>query len=515
MLRFSDTEVDSLRFPFANDYLKYQLPSLEKALEPIIPRIDELEQFIQIAKAKCHFPSEHSLTLDESAAIFLYTMEWDDNSFYYMIKRDLCSTDRSISQSWFLYLKLFDTAVQKLPHRRMNVWRGINQDTCKKLKKGDEFIWWSITSCSSSDSFIKDCLKQNSTLCSIEAVNGKDISIYSNFPNQNEVILCPVTRMQVVKIVQDQTSSSLLHLRESNRQMSSSSTNNGIINNISSRWYNNRILALVPHLIVLIIVLLLSIIARKVLTTFESSYIATVLSASSYQAMQVTYPSKSEFGHTTIIDKSSTFHIHIDTFGNKYEGEWKDGKKHGKGKMVFANGHSYTGDWINDMATGEGISIWTNGDRYEGQMKDGQRHGKGSYHFANGDKYTGDWIADKKEGHGITNLAVGRYEGQFKDDKMHGKGSFYFTNGDTYVGDWIDGKEEGQGIFNWVDGDKYEGEFKAGKLHGQGSYYFGNGNKFIGYWVDGERMTDHGAFIWANNAQLSEESKDSKKHEPS
>jgi len=36
-------------------------------------RIDQLNRFIRISKAKCHFPSEHNLTLDESAAIFMYT----------------------------------------------------------------------------------------------------------------------------------------------------------------------------------------------------------------------------------------------------------------------------------------------------------------------------------------------------------------------------------------------------------------------------------------------------------
>ena len=50
---------------------------------------------------------------------------------------------------------------------------------------------------------------------------------------------------------------------------------------------------------------------------------------------------------------------------NNYEGEMKDGKKHGKGKMDFAIGVKYTGDWLNDAITGEGICSFVNGDHYE------------------------------------------------------------------------------------------------------------------------------------------------------
>jgi hypothetical protein len=46
-------------------------------------------------------------------------------------------------------------------------------------------------------------------------------------------------------------------------------------------------------------------------------------------------------------------------------GQWKDDKKHGKGKIDFASGDTYTGDWIDGDRTGQGIYIFANGDRYE------------------------------------------------------------------------------------------------------------------------------------------------------
>lgn len=497
MRRFTDMEYDSLHFPSADEYLRYKLPTLEQAVASIIPRNNHLNQLIEIAKAKCHFPSKHNLTLDESAAIYLYTMEWNDTSLYDVIEKDLCSTDRSTSQSWFLYLKLFNTAVKKLPDCRMNVWRGINEDLCKKLKKDDQFIWRCFTSCSSDDGFIQECLDINFTLCMIETIHAKDISIYSSCPNQHEIILCPDTRLQVLSYVKTPISSSKLHLRENIHHKSSSSSsivknnNNETVKMVLLTWYNHRILSLLPHLILLIMAFLIAIFSSKIRITLETSDINTILTSTVYQPLQMIFPSKNK------LSQSSNIQIHIDTMGNKYEGELIDGKKHGKGKMEFANGHTYTGEWVDDMATGEGVFVWNNGDQYKGQLKYGQRHGKGSYYFVNGDTYIGDWIEDKKDGYGTASLGLGKYEGEFKNDKMHGKGAFYFTNGDTYLGSWIDDKQEGEGIFSWANGDKYEGDFKAGKLHGKGSYFFGNGNKFTGDWIDGERQSDHGAFTWA------------------
>ena len=34
--------------------------------------------------------------------------------------------------------------------------------------------------------------------------------------------------------------------------------------------------------------------------------------------------------------------------GDKYVGEWKDGKKHGEGTYTTANGHKYVGEFKDD-----------------------------------------------------------------------------------------------------------------------------------------------------------------------
>ncbi|CAF1178284.1 unnamed protein product [Adineta steineri] len=214
MHRFTDIESTSKKLPPFYGYLTHQLVSLSKALEPISSTIDQLDRFSKIAKNECHFPSEHGLTRDESAAIYLYTMELGENSLYQVINRALLAEDRSSLKPWFAYLKLFDAAVQKLPSVRMNLWRGVPIDITSSFKKGDEFTWWAINSCSTSDNIIKDLLGPNSTLFMIEAKNGKDISNYANCPNENEVILFPGTRFRVVSDPLDQSPMHLIHLQE-------------------------------------------------------------------------------------------------------------------------------------------------------------------------------------------------------------------------------------------------------------------------------------------------------------
>ncbi|CAF1066575.1 unnamed protein product [Rotaria sp. Silwood1] len=505
IFRFIDNDYNPRLFPPVNDYLTYELLTLEQCLKPIAARIDRLNEIIQIAQDKCHHPCQHGLTHDESAAIFLYTMEWDDNTLYQVINRDLRSEEQSISKSWLPYLKLFYTALNKLPNVQMNVWRSIQEDMIKELDNDNEFIWWNITSCSSSIDVIKDFIEINSRLLVIETTAGKDISNYSNFPDQHEIIICSGTRLRFVKYVQDAASSvDIPYLQEltdeSERKTSLRVRMNDLINISSSKWYQKWSLFLLIHFIVLILALFLFTPSAKPLTTFILSNGPTSFSS----AMQHMFSLIDSLSQAMITDNPSVIHIHVDEIGNRYEGEWKDGKKHGKGKMDYANGYKYIGDWVGDVATGEGIFMWTNDDQYEGQYQNGQRHGKGSYTYANGDKYTGGWFEDKKSGQGIfiwgsTSAWVNnKYEGEFHNDQMHGYGTYSFANGDTYIGGWVNNQQEGHGIFNFSNGDRFEGGFKAGKMHGEGSYYFQNGNKFKGEWNDGEKVADHGAITWAS-----------------
>ena len=43
--------------------------------------------------------------------------------------------------------------------------------------------------------------------------------------------------------------------------------------------------------------------------------------------------------------------------GDRHEGEWQDGKQHGAGTAVAADGSSFYGTWQNGKRHGEGVSF--------------------------------------------------------------------------------------------------------------------------------------------------------------
>ena len=97
-------------------YEREPLVSLEDACQPLYSLIDDLPQNIWISKQNCRNP-EDNLTQDESASIHLYTMEWTDSqqSLYAKLNRTLRGVNRQELKPWFRYLKLFLTALFKLP----------------------------------------------------------------------------------------------------------------------------------------------------------------------------------------------------------------------------------------------------------------------------------------------------------------------------------------------------------------------------------------------------------------
>ena len=41
-----------------------------------------------------------------------------------------------------------------------------------------------------------------------------------------------------------------------------------------------------------------------------------------------------------------------------FQGEWKNGKRHGHGHFDFANGDKFTGEWLNDKRTKNGQYVY-------------------------------------------------------------------------------------------------------------------------------------------------------------
>ena len=55
-----------------------------------------------------------------------------------------------------------------------------------------------------------------------------------------------------------------------------------------------------------------------------------------------------------------------------YEGEWRDDKRHGVGRHVYASGGTYEGEWADDQRHGRGIFRFADGNTYEGEFEGGK-----------------------------------------------------------------------------------------------------------------------------------------------
>ena len=181
-----------------------------------------------------------------------------------------------------------------------------------------------------------------------------------------------------------------------------------------------------------------------------------------------------------------------------YEGEIKNGKPHGNGKMYYKSDNennrvSYEGEWENGVISGTGTMIWKNGGKYIGGWINGKKSGSATYTLPNKTVMEGTFQEGKANGPITLNLPNGdKYIGFAKNDSlMRGNGTYVYEDGRKYVGDFVWDAEEawgsfsGYGVLYFADGKaRYEGEFYEGKQHGKGTIYYSQG-KVIGNWVSG------------------------------
>ena len=132
----------------------------------------------------------------------------------------------------------------------------------------------------------------------------------------------------------------------------------------------------------------------------------------------------------------------------------------------YPNG-TYKGYILNDKREKNGVMIFDNGAKYEGQWRNDKKNGKGiftSSHYYNcenyvGMKYEGEFKDDKFDGYGITMYTNGdkyeggeRFEGKFKGNKYNGYGKYYYLNGDWLEGIFKNDRPSGKCLLHKADG---------------------------------------------------------------
>lgn len=196
-----------------------------------------------------------------------------------------------------------------------------------------------------------------------------------------------------------------------------------------------------------------------------------------------------------------------------YEGEYKDYKREGKGKMTYTDGNTYEGNFIDGLKHGIGKMTYENGDIYEGNWVNDTRRNNGIMKYANGNIYEGTWLNDKRNGKGIMTHNGDTYDGDWLNNKRHGKGSIIFKDGTAYVGDWLDSTYHGIGKMIYINGDVYEGTWVDNQREGKGKMIYANGDIYEGNWLNNKRH-GYGIIIingieypgtWINDIQQKED----------
>ena len=212
--RFIDRSITELQQANKNPIEGYKeevVLSLEEAVEKLIPLISNISQYVDDAKNKCNKTSS-TLTLNESAAIYLYTMS---TCFFRLLNETLRAENRSALKPWFPFLKIFINALEKLPSSKLTVWRAVALAIDHFPFDNNMITWWGVNSTSTNINTIQSLPTEKSTLFTIEALNGKDITEYSAFPDEQEVILIPGTRLRIITSASNIIgNSSNVHLEE-------------------------------------------------------------------------------------------------------------------------------------------------------------------------------------------------------------------------------------------------------------------------------------------------------------
>lgn len=199
-------------------YFKSPLTSIRIAVDPLTRMFPGIEDAAESAKRK--YPIlDRKLTADEEAAIALYTLEMHPKNLYAVLNTYLRTNNAVDAQPLFLYMKLLMTALGKLPSYQGSVWRGVHGDVAHKYKAGTTIRWWAFNSCTKAASITQRFVKQEAknekfTMFMIECLSGKDISAFSEFEDEKEILLLPGTRLEVIDPKFDAFGMRIVHLKE-------------------------------------------------------------------------------------------------------------------------------------------------------------------------------------------------------------------------------------------------------------------------------------------------------------
>ncbi len=126
-----------------DSYQDQSITSVHMATQKLIGLIPNISADLSIAKGQGRKVPMDNMSEDESAAIYLYTMNGisTNQSLYEGLNSALRAKNQDFIGPYVPYLKLLTTALSKLDSIPQVVYRGINADLSEKYPIGKTFVW--------------------------------------------------------------------------------------------------------------------------------------------------------------------------------------------------------------------------------------------------------------------------------------------------------------------------------------------------------------------------------------
>ena len=196
------------------------LVSLEEAAKPLEHLISDVYQMVSRAKCQSKNPNG-GLTVDESASIRLYILEWSHGeSLYKILNNNIRSEELNALKPWLLYLRLILTALRKLPRYQGILYRSTRANLSDQYVTGLTHTWKIFTSTTVSMNTAGEYLNATMgtsglrTLFHIECTNGRSIRDFSTFPGEEEVLLLPGFHFKVLETMDAGNNLHIISIKE-------------------------------------------------------------------------------------------------------------------------------------------------------------------------------------------------------------------------------------------------------------------------------------------------------------
>ena len=166
--------------------------------------------------------------------------------------------------------------------------------------------------------------------------------------------------------------------------------------------------------------------------------------------------------------------------GNCISGDCENGKGYWKDK----SGYTYDGDFKDGKITGYGKLI------YSFDNEENEIVGKYIYYFRGAKRFEGNLINGTYEAKGVLVFENGNnFDGIFKKGILISGRKYYEEASYALVGDFIGNDLQSPGVLEFDNGDKYQGDIINNLPNGRGIMFHPTKSNKVGFWKDGRFLT--------------------------